>query len=188
MLVGLGNPGDEYLMTRHNVGFLFLDHLAKRHGFAFKGSKWQAETVKVALWDNPVLLCKPQTYMNCSGTAVGQVVRFHGLAPGQVVVIHDDLDLPFGRLRIVTDRGAGGHNGIKSLIDHLGTKDFPRIRVGVGRPPGEQPASDYVLARFSRDEQRDLPVLFGRIEEAVRLILNDGVTRAMNAINVSESK
>lgn len=183
VLVGLGNPGGEYAMTRHNIGFLFLDYLADRHGLTMKGSKWQADTAKGALWGCQALLCKPMTYMNRSGNAVGQMVRFYDLEPGRVVVIHDDLDLPFGRLRLVANRGAGGHNGIKSIIDHLGTRDFPRIRVGVGRPPGETAASDYVLSRFSGDEQRELPDLFARIEEAVERIMTDGVPAAMNAIN-----
>jgi PTH1 family peptidyl-tRNA hydrolase len=183
LLVGLGNPGGEYAMTRHNIGFLFLDYLAGRHGLALKSSKWQADTAKGALWGRPVVLCKPMTFMNRSGSAVGQVVRFYGMEPDRVVVIHDDLDLPFGRIKLVSNRGAGGHNGIKSLIDHLGTKDFPRIRVGVGRPPGETPASDYVLARFSGDEQRELPALFARLEEAVERLLAEGVAAAMNAIN-----
>ncbi len=183
LLVGLGNPGPEYAMTRHNIGFLFLDHLADRHGLSLKGSKWQAATAKGVLWEAPVLLCKPMTYMNRSGSAVGQVVRFYDLEPSRVVVIHDDLDLPFGRLKLVANRGAGGHNGIKSLIDHLGTKDFPRIRVGVGRPPGEATASDYVLARFASDEQRELPGLFARIEEAIERIIVDGLPAAMNVVN-----
>ncbi|MEW6501765.1 MAG: aminoacyl-tRNA hydrolase [Thermodesulfobacteriota bacterium] len=188
LLVGLGNPGTEYAMTRHNIGFLFLDHLAARHGMVFKGSKWQADTAKGSVAGQPVLLCKPQTYMNRSGNAVGQVVRFHDLAPSEVVVVHDDLDLPFGRLKLVANRGAGGHNGIKSIIDHLGTRDFPRIRVGVGRPPGETAASDYVLARFSKEEQQEFPALFARIEEAVERILADGLVRAMNAVNSDEER
>ena len=182
-LVGLGNPGSEYAMTRHNIGFLFLDYLAGRHGLTLKGSKWQADIAKGALWGRPVVLCKPMTYMNLSGNAVGQVVRFYDLEPGRVVVIHDDLDLSFGRLKLVANRGAGGHNGIKSIIDHLGTKDFPRIRVGVGRPSEATTASEYVLSRFSGDEQRELPALYTRIEEAVERILTDGVPAAMNAIN-----
>lgn len=183
VLVGLGNPGAEYAMTRHNIGFLFLDYLADRHGFVFKGSKWQADIAKGTLNGQPILFCKPLTYMNRSGQAVGQVVRFHDVAPAAVVVVHDDLDLPFGRIKLVANRGAGGHNGIKSLIDHLGTKDFPRLRLGVGRPPGEATASDYVLGRFTSDELRELPSLFARVEEAVERIMTDGVLAAMNAVN-----
>lgn len=170
-------------MTRHNIGFLFLDYLADRHRLALKGSKWQADTAKGVLWGSQVVLCKPMTYMNRSGNAVGQVARFYDLEPSRVAVIHDDLDLPFGRLRLVANRGAGGHNGIKSIIDHLGTKDFPRLRVGVGRPSGEITASDYVLARFNSDEQRELPALFARVEEAIERIMTDGVLAAMNVVN-----
>ena len=183
LLVGLGNPGDDYAMTRHNIGFLCLDHLAARHGLVFKGSKWQAETAKGSVAGHAVLLAKPMTYMNRSGEAVGQMARFYDIAPDRVVVIHDDLDLAFGRIKVVVNRGAGGHNGIKSIIEHLGTKEFARIRAGLGRPPVEASASQYVLARFNREEQRLLPELLERVAEACGCILADGVLPAMNVIN-----
>lgn len=183
LLVGLGNPGDEYSSTRHNIGFLFLDHLAAGSGLVFKKSKWQAEVVKGGLWNSPVLLAKPLTFMNRSGDAVGLIARFHDVAASRVVVVHDDLDLPFGRVKVVVNRGPSGHNGVKSIIDHLGTRDFPRIRVGVGRPPGEATASQFVLGRFSSEELRHLPSLFGLIEKAAQLIVTEGVLRAMTLIN-----
>jgi len=183
LLVGLGNPGPKYAGTRHNVGFQFLDYLARQHGFGYAGSKWQAQLARPNLWGAPVLLAKPETYMNLSGQAVAGIVGYYRLAPEQVVVVHDDIDLPVGRLKIVVGRGAGGHNGIRSIIEHLGDRAFVRIRVGVGRPVGPMPVEKYVLAPFSNDELDCLTGLMARIEDAARLIISDGPVKAMNIIN-----
>lgn len=184
MIVGLGNPGRDYSTTRHNIGFIFLDYLADKNGFVFKDSKWQAEVVKDVLWGKPVILAKPQTYMNNSGTAVSQIFRYYQIEIENLIVVHDDLDLELGRIKIVTDRGSGGHNGIRSIIQHLGgVKEFVRIRVGIGRPDSEVSVSNYVLSRFNLEEQKSMDQRLLEIEDAVCLVVEKGVVPAMNQIN-----
>lgn len=183
LVVGLGNPGAKYESTRHNIGFLALDNLARRQGCSFAESKWQALFSKTALWSTPVLLVKPQTYMNASGRAVAAIAAFFKIPPEKIIVIHDELDLPLGRVKIVIDRGAGGHNGIRSLIAELGSKDFCRIRAGIGRPEPPLSVTHFVLSSFAPQEG---PILANELEvivESVRLILEKGVPAAMNRIN-----
>lgn len=186
LVAGLGNPGNKYKNTRHNIGFQFLDYLAKRHDSAFKESKWKADVVKANLWGHQAVLVKPSTYMNRSGQAVGAIARYYQLATEEIIVIHDDLDLGPGRIKIVYDRGAGGHNGIRSIIEGLGAKDFSRIRVGVGRPNEQMKVSDYVLSKFSADEGDLLNACLTEAERGLRMILDDGVMAAMNEINGSK--
>lgn len=187
ILVGLGNPGRDYSTTRHNIGFIFLDYLADKEGLSFKESKWQAEVVKDVLWGKTVLLVKPQTYMNKSGTAVSQILHYYQVETANLIVVHDDLDLPFGRIKIVTNRGDGGHKGIRSIIQHLGgTKDFVRIRVGIGRPDSPVSVSNYVLSRLSPEEQSSMQQGLQDMEEAVRLVMEKGIGVAMNRINSSQ--
>jgi PTH1 family peptidyl-tRNA hydrolase len=183
VVVGLGNPGKEYAATRHNIGFIFLDYLAEKYRFAFKGTKWQAETAKDLSWGYPVLFVKPQTFMNRSGTAVRAIADFYQVDPGKIIVIHDDLDLPLGRTKIMTKRGAGGHNGIRSLIEHLGTNDFVRVRVGIGRPLNAERVSDFVLSRFGQEEASMVLEELNQIETGVRLVMEEGLSVAMNRIN-----
>ena len=183
IVVGLGNPGKEYAATRHNIGFIFLDYLAEKYRFAFKGTKWQADTAKDLSWGYPVLFVKPQTYMNRSGLAVRAVADFYQVASSRIIVIHDDLDLPLGRTKIMTNRGAGGHNWIRSLIEHLGTNDFVRIRVGIGRPDNTEKVSDFVLSRFGQEETAMVLEEFHSIETGVRLVMEEGLSVAMNRIN-----
>lgn len=186
MLVGLGNPGGKYAGTRHNIGFLFLDYLAEKHGFKLKGSKWNALVAKESLWGEQILLVKPETYMNLSGTAVGKAAAFYQIAPQAIIVVHDDLDLALGRVRIVTKRGAGGHNGVRSIIEHLGAKDFVRIRVGINRPDTGQDVARYVLSVFTPDERERMQECLLSIEDGVRLIVEQGVSAAMNRINAAK--
>jgi len=183
MLVGLGNPGKDYAQTRHNIGFIFLDYLAEKYNLTFKQSKWQAQTVKEVLWGEPVLLLKPLTFMNRSGQAVGEACRFYQTEPAEIIVIHDDLDLETGRIKLVTNRGTGGHKGIQSIVEHLATREFMRIRVGIGRPANREEVSNFVLNRFSSGERDLVRQCLEDIEEAVRLILQNGLTAAMNVIN-----
>lgn len=183
LVVGLGNPGEKYALTRHNIGFQFLDFLASRNRLFFSSSKWQAQTVRAGLWGQAVLLAKPETYMNLSGQAVAALAGFYRVPVERILVIHDDIDLEVGRVRIVKSRGAGGHNGIRSLIEHLGDRAFVRIRVGVGRPPGPMPVEHYVLSRFSPEESAQLQAVMERIEAGLRLILMEGPVVAMNAVN-----
>jgi len=186
LLVGLGNPGNDYAVTRHNVGFIFLDYLAREYGFTLKSSKWQAEVVKDTLWGKPVVLAKPQTFMNRSGAAVAQIVNFFQISTENLIVVHDDLDLEVGRIKIVTSRGAGGHNGIRSIIQHLDANNFTRIKIGIGRPPEPMTSSNYVLSKFSPDEQKILEENLQNVEEAARMILEHGTIAAMNQINAKK--
>lgn len=183
LVAGLGNPGGKYESTRHNIGFLALDHLARRHGLSFAESRWQALCGKTVLWGQPVLLVKPQTYMNASGKAVAAIASFFKIPPDKIIAVHDEMDLPLGRVKIVVDRGAGGHNGIRSLIAELGTKDFCRIRAGIGRPEPPFSATHFVLAPFSAHEEPIVAEELELIDESIRLILEKGIFAAMNRIN-----
>lgn len=184
LIVGLGNPGPRYAMTRHNAGFLFLDFLASAHGFSFAGTaRWQAQLAKIALWDQSLVLAKPETFMNRSGEAVAGVLNYYRISPDNMVVIHDDLDLPVGRTKIVAGGGAGGHNGIRSIIASLGNSDFPRIKVGIGRPPIHFTGADYVLSSLSPEERETLNDQFPLMEEGLRLLLEKGLAAAMNLVN-----
>jgi len=188
LVVGLGNPGREYEGTRHNVGFLTVDALMARSGAPALRAKFGAEVGEAELGPRSgrirVLLCKPMEFMNVSGQAVARVARFWKIAPTETVVVHDDLDLPFGRLKLGAGGGHGGHNGLRSLIADWGTPAFARVRVGVGRPaPGRQDPADYVLANFSRAEQKDLPDVCAQAAEAVEAIVGVGLTAAMNRFN-----
>lgn len=183
LIVGLGNPGQKYDQTRHNIGFMVLDYLAEEAGAVFKESKWDAEFAKTNLWSSPLLLAKPTSYMNLSGRPVNLIASYYQIIPKQIVVIHDDLDLDVGRVKIVCGRGAGGHNGIKSIIEHLGTREFIRIRVGIGRPQGQMPPASFVLSRFEKDELVDIKHVFSYIGQGIKLIQNDSLSAAMNFIN-----
>jgi PTH1 family peptidyl-tRNA hydrolase len=183
LIVGLGNPGRKYNQTRHNIGFMVLDYLAAEAGAVFKESKWDADFVKTNLWSSPHLLAKPTSYMNLSGRPVKMISSYYQILPEQIVVIHDDLDLDVGRVKIVCGRGAGGHNGIKSIIEHLGTREFIRIRVGIGRPQGQAPPASFVLSSFEKDELVEVRHVFSDIEQGIKLIEKDSVAAAMNFIN-----
>jgi peptidyl-tRNA hydrolase, PTH1 family len=186
LLVGLGNPGVEYELTRHNIGFIFVDYLADRHGIALKKeTKWDAEVGRGLLWGQPVTLVKPLTFMNRSGLAVGKIARFFQIATPDVVVFHDELDLPFGACRLAQNRGAGGHNGVRSLMDHLGGRDFIRFRIGVGRPPGAKAAAGFVLSRFSTAEFPELEKILAFLEEGLELLFRRDLKIAMNLVNAS---
>lgn len=183
LVVGLGNPGPDYARTRHNVGFMFLDYLADRHNATFVGSKWQAQTASVRLGGEVLTLVKPETYMNRSGLSVSRIAAYYKVATERIVVVHDDLDLPVGRMKLMTDRGAGGHNGIRSLIEHLASKEFPRFKIGIGRPQDQTPVEKYVLANFSAEEFEQAMEMFPGIESGLRLLLEKGILPAMNQVN-----
>ena len=179
LLVGLGNPGREYAGTRHNVGFMVLDRLAAAWGAAFRADKkWQAEVANTG----DVWLCKPQTYMNLSGESVGEIARFYKIEPARVFVILDDMALPLGRLRFRERGSAGGHNGLQSILDHLGTQDIPRLRIGIGSAePGA--AVGHVLGRFAVDERPLVEQSLDRAVEAVRFAQENDLPSAMNRFN-----
>jgi PTH1 family peptidyl-tRNA hydrolase len=186
MVVGLGNPGDKYDKTRHNIGFMFLDYLAREVGVEFKESRWEAMVAKANLESGPSLLVKPQTFMNLSGRAVARIAAYHKIEPGQILVVHDDLDLEPGRLKIVQDRGPGGHNGIRSVIEHLGTRQFIRFRIGIGRPPEFMSSADFVLSRFNDAERKLIDQGFAEMAKAVTMIDRQGASAAMNFFNRRE--
>lgn len=195
LLVGLGNPGRDYVNTRHNIGFMCLDVLARRHGAAFDRVQLRALVASATLpaemgQDGTLkaLLVKPQTFMNASGEAVGALASFYKIAPEEIVVVSDDLDLPFGRLRLRLKGSPGGHNGLRSIMERLGTDAYPRLRVGIGRPPGQQAGRDYVLDRFSTEEAAELPLLCTEVADALELSVRAGFEAAMNRYNVAEPK
>ncbi|MCG3209104.1 MAG: Peptidyl-tRNA hydrolase [Anaerolineae bacterium] len=186
LIVGLGNPGSKYLDTRHNAGWHVLDTIARDNpGFHFDESRSKATIARGALAGVKVALVKPQTYMNLSGEAVGPVARFYKIPPERILVAFDDLDLPPAVLKIRKQGGPGGHNGMRSLIQHLGTQEFPRIRLGIGRPPGQMPAEAYVLQKFKPDEWAAMVSTYERAVEAIKSILVDGLDIAMNKFNVT---
>jgi len=181
LVIGLGNPGREYERSRHNVGFLVVDELARRHGGRVTDRVAKSLAGRVRSGEHELVLAKPQTWMNLSGQAAKALRAKYQVPMERVLVVHDDLDLPFGRLRIRTGGSSAGNHGLDSVIASFGTKTFPRIRVGVGRPVGD--AVDYVLSSFSDDERARLPDLVGRVADAVEYTLQHGLDRAMTEFN-----
>ncbi len=188
LVVGLGNPGQEYAGNRHNVGFDVVTELAARAKAPPLREKFGAEIGEVTIRGERVLLCKPMEFMNVSGQAVARVAKFWKVAPASIVVVHDDLDLPFGRLKLGAGGGHGGQNGVRSVIADLGSADFVRVRFGIGRPAPGGDAANHVLADFSRAEQKELPDLRANAADAVEEILANGLPAAMNRFNVKNAE
>lgn len=181
LVVGLGNPGPEYAGTRHNVGFLVADLLATRAGARFGVHKRSnSEIAQGRLVGRPVTLAKPRTYMNVSGGPVAGLVNYFSVPVEEVVVVHDDLDLGFGVIRLKRGGGEGGHNGLRSISRSIGTKDYLRVRFGIGRPPGRQDPADYVLKRFSGAENKELEFAVDLAADAAEALLSDGLEPAQN--------
>ncbi len=185
LLVGLGNPGRAYSKTRHNIGFEVVDLVAERLKIDISGSKFNSLFVISKIKNTDVCIIKPETFMNLSGDAVGAFARFYKVQNGAVLVVQDDMDMPLGRLKFVTDSGAGGHNGISSIIDHLGGKDFWRLKVGVGRPVTGRNPSDHVLEKFSKDERQVADKLIETAADAVISFYESGFEAAMQKFNGS---
>lgn len=184
LVVGLGNPGPQYAKTRHNVGFMVADLLAARMGAAFKVHKRSgAEIVTGRLGHRPIVLAKPRTYMNESGRHVGPLANFYSVAPGDVIVIHDELDVDFGRIRLKLGGGEGGHNGLRSIANALGTKNFQRVRIGIGRPPGRKDPAAFVLETFSTPERPEIPVICEQAADATELLIEIGLEPAQNQVH-----
>ena len=184
LLVGLGNPGAKYASTRHNMGFLAVDKLADLEGVKFSKLRFKAWTASARLGGEQVLVMKPQTYMNLSGEAVGQAARFYKIPPEHVLVISDDVSLPAGKVRIRSGGSAGGHNGLKSIIQHLGSDQFPRIKVGVGMPGNsDYDLADWVTGHPAGDELKPLMEALDRAVAAVPVVIRDGVNEAQNKYN-----
>jgi PTH1 family peptidyl-tRNA hydrolase len=182
LIVGLGNPGSRYLWTRHNAGFMVLDTLSHQTGIALIGKKFSALSGE-GLWaGHSLIFLKPQTFMNLSGRSVSGAAGFYKIFPEEIVVVHDDLDIPFGRIRIKKGGGHGGHNGLRSIISLLGTRDFNRLRIGIGRP-AHGDVVDYVLNPFSGSEMRGLPLVLDGAVEVLESILVDGLEKSMSLYN-----
>ncbi len=188
LIVGLGNPGRKYAGNRHNAGFHAVERLAAADDLRFDQRRNHAYIAQGHIEEVRVALVKPQTYMNLSGEAVGALARFFKVRPEQVVVIFDDLDLPLGSLRLRLKGGAGGHKGVTNVIAHLNTQDFPRIRIGIGRPPHRTPPEAYVLQDFQEDEKPIMEHTYERAVGAIHVVLRDGFAMAMNHFNQTISE
>jgi len=188
LIVGLGNPGREYASHRHNVGFQIADRYAAAHGLTF--SKIQSKAIIASGRVDAVrmILAKPQTFMNDSGRAVGALINFYKIPQQRMLVIFDDLDLPYGSVRLRAEGGAGGHNGMRSIIQHLGSNQFPRLRIGIGRPPGRMNPAAFVLQDFGREEQAEFDSISDRAVKAINTFINSGITTAMNQFNTAGEK
>ncbi|WP_167098196.1 aminoacyl-tRNA hydrolase [Mycobacterium sp. DL592] len=184
LVVGLGNPGPQYAKTRHNVGFMVADLLAARMGATFKVHKRSgAEIVTGRLGHRPVVLAKPRTFMNESGRQVGPLAKFYSVMPTDLIVIHDELDIEFGQIRLKLGGGEGGHNGLRSVANALGTKNFQRVRIGIGRPPGRMDPAAFVLENFSATERTEVPTLCELAADATELLVDVGLDPAQNQVH-----
>ena len=183
LVAGLGNPGRQYRNTRHNIGFLVMDRIAERFGLSFARLQFRALVTDTRQAGQRMFLAKPQTYMNNSGQAVSALVKFYKIPLENVLIAHDDVDLPFGTIRIRPGGSSAGQKGIASIIASLETQDFPRLRMGVGRPPGSKVAAAYVLQEFSRSEEALLPEVLDRAAEAALTFVTNGLEIAMNRYN-----
>ncbi|QKY70894.1 aminoacyl-tRNA hydrolase [Lentibacillus sp. CBA3610] len=182
-IVGLGNPGRKYSKTRHNVGFMVIDALADRNRWKLKKDKFNGKSTVETRDGEKVILLKPQTFMNLSGESVRPLMDFYQIDPADVLVIYDDLDLPAGKIRLRQKGGHGGHNGIRSIIDHVGTKEFNRLRIGIGRPDTAMPVVDYVLRSFSKEQQEDVQLSIEKSADACEAWIQKPFAEVMNEFN-----
>lgn len=180
LVVGLGNPGPRYEATRHNIGQMVLDELARRRGERFREHKGGARVVET--WLRPgadkLVLAKPNSFMNVSGTPVAALAKFYSVPPERVIVVHDELDIPYDSIRLKVGGGHGGHNGVRDVARALATPEFPRVRAGIGRPPGRQDPADWVLAPFGSAERETLPIFVSDVADAVEQLVGEGLTAA----------
>lgn len=184
LVVGLGNPGGEYKLTRHNIGFMAVDYCLQGLGNPAAKNQFKAEIFQTKIGEHQVIFCKPQTYMNLSGESVQPLMGFFKIPLDHLIVIHDEIDQPFGQMKIQKNRGHGGHNGIKSITGLMGTMDYTRLRLGVGRPENPQfNVADYVLGKFTQDEFSQLPDFLNKAGDALEAIMNDGVQKASTKFN-----
>lgn len=183
LIVGLGNPGERYEDTRHNVGFQVIDALAQKAGIALTSNKFGGEFGQGSVRGEKAALLKPQTYMNCSGDSVGPAARFYKVTGEDLIVVHDELDMPLGRLQLKKGGGTGGHHGLDSIVDRLGTDDFVRIRLGIGKPEAKERTVGHVLGGFGRDEAPLWKEVSERAVAAIEALLKVGLAKAMNDFN-----
>ena len=189
LIVGLGNPGLEYRNNRHNVGQMVLDELASRVGGSFKSHKARAQVLegRLGIGGPRVVLAKPATYMNVSGGPVAGLANFYGISPDRIVAVHDEIDIPFNTVKLKIGGGEGGHNGLRDISKALSTKDYLRVRVGVGRPPGRMDTADYVLRDFGTAEKKELPFLLDEAADAVEMLLADGLLAAQQKFHPAKA-
>lgn len=185
LIVGLGNPGPTYARHRHNAGFMVVDQLAERVGGRFKAHRGRVDLLESRLGDQRAVLVKPKSYMNLSGGPVASARDFFKVPADRIVVIYDELDLPFGVVRLKLGGGDSGHNGVKSVTQSLGTRDYLRVRLGIGRPPGRQDPADFVLSDFSAVERKDLPFHIDRTADAVEALITGGLAAAQNTFHTA---
>ena len=181
LILGLGNPGPEYAATRHNIGQMVLDELATEVGGSFKKhSKARAQVLegRLGIGGPKVILAKPLTYMNLSGGPTSALANFYGIEPDRIIVVHDELDIPFDSVKLKIGGGEGGHNGLRDISKAVATKDYYRVRTGIGRPPGQMPTADFVLKPFTSAEQKDLPFLISHAADATELLIREGLLTA----------
>lgn len=179
LIVGLGNPGSKYLLTRHNVGFMAIDNFAQGCGSPPGKLEASALTCRLKLDDQDVLLVKPQTFMNLSGESVQELMHFYKIDADHILIVHDDVDQGFGGIKMHRNRGAGGHNGIKSISEKLGSQDYPRLKIGIGRPADSRiEVGTFVLQNFSQDEQMELSPLLNKVSDAIESFIFDGLEKA----------
>jgi len=187
LVVGLGNPGPQYADNRHNIGFQVVDQLLRRARASGLRAKFGAEIGEATIAGERALFCKPMEFMNTSGQAVARTAKFWKIPVDRTVVVHDDLDLPFARLKLGAAGGHGGHNGLRSILADLGSADFARVRIGIGRPAGGGDAADFVLSDFSKAEGKELPFVVQEAADAVEAIVGQGLPFAMNRFNASKN-
>ena len=188
IIAGLGNPGSQYENNRHNVGFMFVDYLALRYGLQWSRSKWDGSISRSSLWGDRVCLIKPTAYMNRSGRAIAGVSNYYDIVPDDILVVHDDLDMSVGRIKLVKGGGTGGHNGIRSIVQDLGSNDFYRLKIGIGRPGNsaahpDMPVDKFVLSDFSIDEYELVKDRFAAVETGIELLVSGDHNRAMTSLN-----
>ena len=189
LIAGLGNPGTEYAHNRHNVGQMVLDELASRIGGGFKSHKSRAQVLegRLGIGGPRVVLAKPLSYMNVSGGPVSALARFYDIEPGRVIAVHDEIDIPFNTVRLKLGGGEGGHNGLRDISKALATKDYLRVRVGVGRPPGRMDTADFVLKDFSGTEKKELPFLVDAAADAVEALVRNGLQTAQQQFHPTKA-
>jgi len=183
LIVGLGNPGRQYRQTRHNVGFRAIERLSEDLGVRLKSRRFQSRNTGTTFEGHDIILLRPMTYMNQSGSAVHACMEFYGVHPADILVIHDDIDLQVGRVKVVKQGGAGGHKGVSSLIEHLGTHTFSRVKIGIGRPRYDETIEDFVLSPFYQEEKPIIEEAIQTAVEAFRLFVARGIESTMNVIN-----
>lgn len=189
LIVGLGNPGAEYAHNRHNVGQMVLDELASRIGSGFKSHKSRAQVLegRLGIGGPRVVLAKPLSYMNVSGGPVSALCKFYDIEPGHVIAVHDEIDIPFNTVKLKLGGGEGGHNGLRDISKALATKDYLRVRVGVGRPPGRMDTADFVLKDFSGSEKKELPFLIDTAADAAESLVRDGLVAAQQQFHPAKT-